>query len=270
MRVSHLLFSIRPNNKTTAGRALRDRDMATDRIKAMISYAAAAAKAEDRHKFFRTITNNWPRDFRASADQMFKKFVLSWLSADPNIMPLDCCPAAPGPPDLQIPACGKKQTTYFSGLTALKEVEVDNLPLCLLPTPQTPIAADAIILTDRFIITIQVTIYYKHSVKGSDLADIKDSIPPGVREDRDWCHVFITNDNTRAYSLRRQTLGDLPENIRVFSTVFDVRRSDIAVENIKTFDENKVSGSWLHSIGGLGCRSRAANFVLFWDRPNWS
>ncbi|KAH9035824.1 hypothetical protein EDB84DRAFT_1210466 [Lactarius hengduanensis] len=157
------------------------------------------------------------------------------------MVPLDCCPAVlPGPPDLQIPACDKKQTTYFSSLTALKEVEVDNLPLCLLPTPQTPIAVDAIILTDKFIITIQVTIDYEHSVKGRDLADIKESIQPGVREDRDWCHVFVTNNDNRAYSLRLQTLGDLPENIRVFSSVFDVCRSDIAVENIKAFDENRA------------------------------
>ncbi|KAH9003516.1 hypothetical protein EDB86DRAFT_2373479 [Lactarius hatsudake] len=244
MRVSHLLLSIRPSDKTMVGRMIRDPDMATDRIKTMISYAAAASEAEDRDKFFHTITKyswmDYPPDFRAAGVQIFKIFVLSWLSAGPNMVPLDCCPAVPGPPDLQIPACGKKQTTYFSSLTALKEVEVDNLPLCLLPTPQTPIAVDAIIFTDKFIITIQVTIHYKHSVKGCDLAYITESIPPGVRKDRDWCHVFVTNNDNRAYSLRRHTLGGLPENIRVFSTVFDVCRSDIAVENIKAFDENRA------------------------------
>ncbi|KAH9035823.1 hypothetical protein EDB84DRAFT_1210475 [Lactarius hengduanensis] len=64
MRVSHLLLSIRPSNKTMVGRI--HTDMATNRIKTMISYAAAAAEAEDRHEFFHTIMNEWPRDFRGA------------------------------------------------------------------------------------------------------------------------------------------------------------------------------------------------------------
>ncbi|KAH9054820.1 hypothetical protein EDB87DRAFT_1415345 [Lactarius vividus] len=136
MRVSHL-FSVRTSNKTGVGRALRDTEMTTDQIKAMIS-CAAAAKVEDRHKFFHKITSAWLPYFRASTIQIFQIFVLSWLSAGPNMVLLDCCPAVPGPPDLQIPACGKKQTSYFSSLTALKKLEVDNFPLCLCPHPKRP------------------------------------------------------------------------------------------------------------------------------------
>src|ERR1700691_6390657 len=74
--VSHLLFSIKPQGRDGAGRQVPIAEMATDRIKSIISYAAADADAEDGIKFYHTISKH--PDFRISAGQMFEKFVLCW------------------------------------------------------------------------------------------------------------------------------------------------------------------------------------------------
>jgi hypothetical protein len=55
------------------------------------------------------------------------------------------------------------------------------------------------------------------------------------------CHVFITDDDFKAKSLRDQTLSYVPEDrdIFVYSAVFDVGRSDITRERLVAFDEKK-------------------------------
>ncbi len=63
-------------------------EMATDHIKTIISYAAADAKAQERIKFYHTISTQ--PGFRASAGEMFERFVLSWLYAQSNVEPIRC------------------------------------------------------------------------------------------------------------------------------------------------------------------------------------
>jgi hypothetical protein len=133
--------------------------------------------------------------------------------------------------------------------TALKDMEVKHLPSCFLPGSQTFATADAIILTVDCLITVQVTLSREHTAKKSGFDGMRES---GIRNrnlttgtNRRWCHVFVTDEDSKANSLRRQTLSDLPEDISIYSTVFDVDRPDINVENIRAFD---VSWSWLHAI----------------------
>ena len=67
-KVSHLLFSMRPKidpETNVMERGTRTAEVATDHINSIISYAAAAAKAEDRIKFYLTISTQ--PDFRVSA-----------------------------------------------------------------------------------------------------------------------------------------------------------------------------------------------------------
>ncbi|KAH8991116.1 hypothetical protein EDB86DRAFT_2936909 [Lactarius hatsudake] len=201
------------------------------RIKTIISYAAADARAQKRIRFYETISRK--PEFEASAGQIFKGLVLSWLHARPNLRPLHCPPSLC---DLQIPACREKQTSYFGSSTALNEVKVDKL--FLSPTSQTLAAVDAIIFTDKFIITVQVAVSGKPSTKGSDSvwADIKKSIPRG---DRDWRHMYVIDS----------TSSDLPKDIRVYYEVFNVGRLDMTHQHLEVFDENSVSGSWLSGIG---------------------
>ncbi len=147
---------------------------------------------------------------------------------------------ATGQLDLEIPACGEEQTTFFDSKNRLENVNGDKfLPLCLLPTSKSFPSADAIVITDEFVITIQVTVSDQHSTKGSGFTDIKKLIPHGLRRDN-WRHVFITDDDDdRAVSLRNQTLRGLPEDILVYSGVFDIGRSSVTRKHMEAFNEKK-------------------------------
>ncbi len=207
-------------------------EMATDHIKTIISYAAADANAQERIDFYQKISTQ--PAFRVPAGKMFERFVLSWLYARSNVEPIHCF--ATGQPDLEIPVCGEEQTTFFDRKNRLENVNGDELPLCLLPTSKTFHTADAIVITDMFFITIQVTTSDRHSAKGSDFTDIKKLIPHGLRRDN-WRHVFITDDDDRAVSLRNQTLCGLPKDILVYSAVFDIGRSGVTPKDMEAFNE---------------------------------
>ena len=128
MKFSHL-FSIRPKDQNRDGRMIQITEMATDHIKTIISYAAADAKAQERIKFYHTISAQ--PGFRASAGKMFERFVLSWLYARSNVEPIRCF--ATGQLDLEIPACGEEQTTFFDSKNRLENVNSSHYVCCLHP-----------------------------------------------------------------------------------------------------------------------------------------
>ncbi|KAI9456403.1 hypothetical protein BJY52DRAFT_564652 [Lactarius psammicola] len=232
--VSHILFSIRPEVQERGGRRILVAEMATDHIKAIISYAAAEAEAQERIKFYQKISTQ--PGFRVSAGKMFEGFVLNWLYAGLDVVPIRCF--ATGQPDLGIPACGEKQTTFFDIKSGLVRVKGDKPPLCLLPISKTFPTADAIVITDEFVITIQVTISDRHTVNESGFTLIKDLLPDPLKRDN-WRHVFITDDDKRAVSLRNQTLCELPEDTIVYSGVFDIGQLGVTHEDMESYDEKK-------------------------------
>ncbi|KAH9026175.1 hypothetical protein EDB85DRAFT_1893491 [Lactarius pseudohatsudake] len=241
IEVFHVLFSVRPEvEEDRGGGRVPVAVMATEHIKRIISCAAAGAVARKRIEFYRIISTQ--PSFKVSAGKMFEGFVLSWLYAGSNL-------------NLEIPACGEEQTTFFDGKNSLEKVNRDKLPLCLLPTSKDFPTADAIIITDEFIITIQVITFGRHSAKGSDLADIKKLIPPSLGRDK-WCHVFITDNDSslRAISLRNQTLPELPKDILVYSGVFNIGWSGVTRKHMESFNEKRVR---LHAIGAY--RGTAGN-----------
>jgi hypothetical protein len=255
---SHILFAIQPKGKDLTGRRMPVATMATHRIWQVISYAAAQAQVQDRIRFYQMISEQ--PDFRGSAGQMFERFVLSWLASDANVDPLRCIPAAPGL-ILNIPACGKERTYFFGSKTALKEkAKLDEFPVCLLPISKTHAAVDAIVLTNELIITIQVTISDLHSAKGSGFDGIQQ---PEIRRGRSLRHVFITDKERNAKSLRGQKLSELPNDILLHSGIFDV--GHITLEYMRAFDEKKVSRSWLHVIGAYwGIISNVLLKIVVW------
>ncbi|KAH9035816.1 hypothetical protein EDB84DRAFT_1577925 [Lactarius hengduanensis] len=235
IEVFHVLFSVRPEvEEDRGGRTVPVAVIATEHIKRIISCAAAGAVARKRIEFYRIISTQ--PSFKVSAGKMFEGFVLSWLYTNSNVDPLRCF--ATGQLDLEIPACGEEQTTFFDSKNGLEKVNRDKLPLCLLPTSEDFPTAKAIVITDEFVITIQVITSDRHSAKGSDLADIKKLIPPGLGRDK-WCHVFITDNDSRAISLRNQTLPELPKDILVYSGVFNIGWSGVTRKHMESFDEKK-------------------------------
>ena len=246
------LISVRPVANGMGGRQVPIACMATDRIKTIVLYAAADADAQLQIRFFLKLSKQ--PGFQDFMGQMFKAFVQSWLYSFPGKEPILCLPAVTGLPNLQISACGEKQIAFFHGGSQIgSNLKKADLPLCLLPTTsQTFSNADAILLTDRFIITIQATISNYHSAPNEDSFNIIEKcLPPHlIEKSKDhWCHVFITDNDNNAASLRYQTWSTLPKNIHVYSGVFDVGQSGITRKHLEAINEIKVCGSWLHTVG---------------------
>ncbi|KAH8989830.1 hypothetical protein EDB92DRAFT_2088985 [Lactarius akahatsu] len=244
-KVSHHLFSIRPVGESRAEREDHIAEIATDRIKDIISYAAADATAQVRIDFFQMISTH--PSFKVSAGAMFEGFVLSWLYARPTAEPLRCF--ATNQPDLEIPPCGKDQTTFFDRNSVLSKKDVngcDKPPFCLLPKPKNFPTADAIVITDEFVITIQVTVSNEHGAKKDGFDEIKKIIPASLRTQKNkpkqykpWRHVFITHSDHWAESLRKQNLLGLPDGALVYSGVFDILRSGITSKHVEAFNEKQ-------------------------------
>ncbi|KAH9172974.1 hypothetical protein EDB89DRAFT_1905677 [Lactarius sanguifluus] len=228
-KVSHHLFSVRPVGQSRAEREDHIAEIATDHIKDIISYAAADANAQ------------YP------AGAMFEGFVLSWLYARPNAEPLRCF--ATNQADLEIPACGKDQTTFIDRNSTLSTKDVngcDKPPFCLLPKPKNFPTADAIVITDEFVITIQVTVSNQHGAKKDGFDEIKKIIPASLRTQKNkpkqykpWRHVFITHSDNEAESLRKQNLPGLPDGALLYSGVFDILRSGVKGEHVEAFNEKQ-------------------------------
>ena len=221
--------------------------IATDTIKNIILYAAAEADAHERIRFYLVISKQ--SAFRTTAGKFFEELVLSWFFAHTNVF-IPCHAADATSPPLRIPACGPNQTVFFCSKSALKKkARGKALPLLLLPGSQSFPTADAIVLTEEFIITIQVTIANSHTAKGTDFAAIEEHLSVVTKRSREWHHVFITDNQTSAKSLRNQTFKELPSWVRIYSAVFDVCTPTIHREHVEGFNNQRVSVSWLHAIG---------------------
>jgi len=167
---------------------------------------------------------------------MFRDLVLSWFYAhsDGHIP----CVAAQGTSFLQIPACGEDNTIFIGRKTAVQnEIRAKTLPLMLLPLSPAFGTADAIVLTEEFVITLQVTIADNHTAKPGGFAIIEEYLPDN--RPNKWCHVFITDDEDVAASLRRQTFSDLPSQVRIYSAVFDVGTPSIRRKHVEEFNNQK-------------------------------
>ncbi|KAH9051098.1 hypothetical protein EDB87DRAFT_1836808 [Lactarius vividus] len=235
IQVSHVLFSVRPEVEEKGGRTVPVAEMATEHIKSIISCAAAGAEAHKRIEFYRIISTQ--AAFKGSAGDMFEGFVLSWLYAGSNVEPLRC--SATGQPQLEIPACGEEKTTFFGGKNSLGKVKWDKLPLCLLPTVRNFPTANAIVVTEEFIITIQATVSYKHKVKNEGFKKINELLSPHVKRKK-WCHVFVMDGDRMAASLLNQDLANIPKHVVIYSAVFDIGQSAITRENMEAFNQKRL------------------------------
>jgi hypothetical protein len=250
--VLHKLFCIGPKGKDEVGRQILVADIATDHIRAIISYAIADATAQERTNFYYTISKE-PK-FSVSLGKIFKHFVLTWLASD-DLAPLPCTSINTHSPQLTVSACGWKGTQKICGsLNDLQKTTVDTLPLCFLPSA----SVDAIIFTEHFIITIQITNSRSQNTKKRFFSDIKKNLPtititPGKKAKQyvkppTWCHVFITDHEKKTRALRHQKLTELPRDVHPYSAVFDVDQFKVKSEHMRHLDEVRVRAPWLHTI----------------------
>ena len=99
-----------------------------------------------------------------------------------------------------------------------------------------------------------MTISHRHTTKESGITTIKQNLPTITavakeqikgekRKGRQWYHVFITDDEEKAGSLRGQTMSKLPRGIFVYSAVFNVGQFNITSERVRRTEEDWASES---------------------------
>ena len=262
--VHHKLFSISPEGKDELGRCVPIANMATDQIKDIISCAAADVEAQKRINFYLEMSKE-PM-FGVARGKLFERFVLTWLSSGSSVS-LPCAPSSKHPSlarPVSIPSCRcQDQQKICGSLTDLQKTKLDNkkLPFCFLPSSKSFATVDAIIFTKQLIITIQVTIASSHDAKSTGFSQIKEKLPKVPKADGrrrrnqpPWCHVFITDDEEKAKSLRDQNLTGLPSHIHIYSAVFDTSKLQVASKRMmEQLVEAEVRGSAAyynqHSLG---------------------
>ena len=248
--VPHTLFSIHPvDNENLVGRTTMSAKIATEHLFQFIAEACADADAHRRVQFFHMI-NNHP-SFKTTAGYIFERFFHTWLVCKGTSQALELhCHSNDSlisnmfRPSLIIPRC--REVVIAGGLSSLKNVgdSKHEMPLGWIPSHQGLAAVDAIIFTKWTIITLQATIAWTHSAKSTGFKAIKEKLPITFESERKWHHVFITDDEGKAQSLRRQNLSELRhwrDDITIHSAVLEVRDLQITAKEMSNLEDRKVS-----------------------------
>jgi hypothetical protein len=187
--------------------------------------------------------------FGTSAGYFFETHVLLWIHYAPSQDTLACTPAMPRSPSLHIPTCGDNME-FFSSVDELKNVDKNESRKCWVPASQTFPTCDVIVLTNNFVIT--TTIASKHGAKPSGFENISKSLPSDFLATRDWCHVFLTDREHKADSLRRQKLTGIPQKmaIHVYSALVSIEEWDslLTAERVDKMENDRVSWYWPYAI----------------------
>jgi hypothetical protein len=233
--VSHRLFTVRPGETRQEITAT----FATNNILGLVSRAYAEQEYAVRQSFYSAVSGHtW---FGASAGHIFETHVLLWFRHAQADLHLPCTPTVDPSPHLEIPVCGKNME-FFSKIEDLKNVDKHESRKCLVPVAQNFPTLDFIVLTDEFVITVQVTVASTHDAKSIGFKKVYGHLPAELLATRERCHVFLTDSAAKADLLRGQELPDLPKRIRVYSAFFNMGQweSIITSERVKELDEDMV------------------------------
>jgi len=89
--------------------------------------------------------------------------------------------------------------------------------------------------------SIQVTIASSHTANPAGFDSIKKNLPQALREYREWCHVFISDDEPKAKRLRDTRRDELEERrISVYSAILDISRLGIDSNQISHAEEANI------------------------------
>jgi hypothetical protein len=217
---SHILVTLRPKipDRFTGVMAIE-----TDFLRDFVHQAWKQQEAKKQVSFYNLISGHpW---LSGSKGYIFEKFVKDFLIDHPTSKGLQCTardPTMSQPLDV-IPVCKSKQ--IFDGKTKLGDVTKLGLefPSLWLPASKIHAFADALIFTEKHIISIQATVSARHTADPAKLKVLENAIPKQFQEQRSWCHVFVTDREFTAESLRKQKLK-LPEHVNVYSSVLNVAK----------------------------------------------
>ncbi|KAI0294602.1 hypothetical protein B0F90DRAFT_1821170 [Multifurca ochricompacta] len=200
MGACHRLIAIHPSGTSLEKRGVPIGEIATEHLNNLVLDARGGRTVEKQLEFYNLISSH--KHFRGSAGFMFEMFVYASLSSKGHSTGegLVCTAVHSNSPSLTIPVCGG-----WSPFTSNPEDVGDHeTPFCLKPDAQNFPTADAIICTNEHVITIQATIADTHSAKVTGFYQVFDGLPPKYRNNRTWCHVFVTDKGGTAKNLRDQ------------------------------------------------------------------
>ena len=213
----HQIFVVRPSPDS---REIATVEFGTNRLRDIVARAYAQRDHALQYSFYRTIREH--PYFASPARQMFEIRQLLWFRHYYS-NPRSCTGAAESSPPLQIP-CWYNNLKFFYKVEELKDISQTKTPICLVPTsPKFP-ALSAIVLTGNAVITIQITIALKHGAKEQEFDLIYKNLPPDLLAKRPGrCHVFITDNEMNARSLREQNQTQVPNGTLVYSMAFGIK-----------------------------------------------
>ncbi|KAI0250344.1 hypothetical protein BJV78DRAFT_1283292 [Lactifluus subvellereus] len=241
---SHVLLTIRPRDpqrNSVVG------DIETSFLRNLVDTAIKELDAAKQVNFFHTISKH--PSLGASVGYVFEKFVYAWFFAPPKLEELPCTPRSPGllRPLHTIPVC--KEVMVFSGMSTFESASKHKTPFCWLPTSQVFPVTDAIICTNTHIITIQSTVSSHHDLNVEQFKKIQAAFLKSFQHNRQWCHVFITNEEDKAKALREQVFRGLPNGVDIYSAVLGMDKFRLTaakdltdVERVRSEADKKDGG----------------------------
>ena len=227
-------------------------EFGTNRLREIFERTYSQQDHAVRCSFYRTIRGHpW---FASPARQIFEIHVLLWFwHASNSSCFLGCTGAAASSPQLYVYPC-RDNLKFFHRPEELKDIsEPGSKLICLVPTSRTFPTLSAVVLTNYDVITIQITIALEHDANEQEFDLIYRNLPPGLLARRPTRHhVFITDKEINAKSLREQNHTQVPNGTLVYSTAIGVEYLDsnaaATEERMDALQQARVSMNWLFEI----------------------
>lgn len=212
----HCLFTSLPGPK----RSITVLRVATPYLRDFVVKAIARIHADKQASFYTEVTSHNPY-FRSAFGYIFEKFFYLWFSSDPDNQvsctawpdsesaePIRTTGSTRDPVALEhLRPVGLDKVIVYGGeasATGYKSANEHQTPFGWIPASRSDATFDALVCTDTHIITIQVVITTKHSIKEKAFERLIKNLPGEFRKDRCWCHVFVTDCKEAATELGRK------------------------------------------------------------------
>ncbi|KAH9001047.1 hypothetical protein EDB92DRAFT_2847 [Lactarius akahatsu] len=249
------LFVVRP---TSSSRRMATVEFGTNHLRGIVARAYARHDHATRVTFYKAISRL--SLFSSPAGQMYEINVFLWFRHARNTDFLRCTSSTTGLP-LAIPAC-PGNLRFLSKLNELHEMYERGRPICWVPISGTLPTLDAVVLTYDSLITVQITIASKHSANNLAFEDVYRNLPRRLKT-KPWCHVFISDSDYNAKSLREQDLT-IPEGTHIYSAVVDVEKLDSEIVTEDRVEALEKESKYVRTITALAiCDSVFENVHSF-------
>jgi hypothetical protein len=180
--------------------------------------------------------------FEGTWGYMFESYFLVWLCSAERADELSCIAkstmsAKPSrsSKELCLKPLERKKVIVVNEVSYFKEARARDTPFGWLPVSQILPSLDAVICTDNNIITIQLAISSaEHTMIDDGFKLLEHNLPSRFKRTRTWVHVFVTDREETAISLRNQSHEVATQrNILIYSMVLDIPACKFSPADVK-------------------------------------